>query len=158
MDNFKCLRPSISNFSEFKEEASDQLLNAYQHHKNGVHGVDKPLTSSLPAWAMILLEVHMWLNCIKRRMWANPKASYPWTIEVRRDLPQELFDVIRKSVHGALTRFGVSIEETVIKYSHKKGVSSVTYQNFLVCLKVKYEKNLRKPLVENVKALRQRCL
>ena len=46
--------------------------------------------SSLPAWPMITSEVLIWLNRIKRWISANPKASNPWTIEVKRDLPQEI--------------------------------------------------------------------
>ena len=68
--------------------------------------------SSLPAWPMITLEVLIWLNRIKRRISANPKASNPWTIEVKRDLPQEIFEVLVKSVQG-----GVSVEDNVIKYT-----------------------------------------
>ena len=75
--------------------------------------------SSLPAWPMITSEVLMWLSRISRRMSANPKASNPWTIEVKRDLPQEIFQVLRKSVQGAPSAFGVSMEENVVKYTHK---------------------------------------
>ena len=52
-------------------------------------------------------------------MSANPKASNRWTIEVNRDLPQEIFDTIMKSVQGALSAFGVSVEDKVIKYTDK---------------------------------------
>lgn len=48
-------------------------------------------------------------------MSANPKASNPWTIEVSNDLPQEIFEVLRKSVQGAPSAFGVSVEDKVGK-------------------------------------------
>ena len=73
------------------------------------------LLSSLPAWPMITSEVLIWLNRIRMRMSANLKASNPWTIEVKRDLPQEIFEVLVKSMQGVLSAFGVSVEDNVIK-------------------------------------------
>ena len=119
--NFNALRPSVSNFYDFREGARQLMLNVYCRHKDGVHGMEKPLMSSLPAWPMITSEVLMWLNEIRiiRRMSASPKASNPWAIEVKRDLPQAVFEIIIKSVKGALSAFGVSVEDRVIKYTHK---------------------------------------
>ena len=107
----------ISNFYNFKEEARQLTLQSCHRHKNGVH--DESLTSSLPAWPMISSEVAMWLSRISRRMSANPKASNPWTIEVSNDLPQEIFEFLRKSVQGAPSAFGVSVEDKVGKYTNK---------------------------------------
>ena len=88
ISNFTALRRSISNYTHFREEARQLMLNVYHRHEVGVHGMDKSLMSSLPAWPMITSEVLIWLNRIRRRMSADPKASNPWTIEVKRDLPQ----------------------------------------------------------------------
>ena len=88
ISNFTALPPSISNFSDLREEARQLILNVYRQHKDGVHGMEKPLMSSLPAWPMITSEVLMWLNGVRRQMSANPKALNPWAIEVKRDLPQ----------------------------------------------------------------------
>ena len=74
---FYVLRPSMSNFSDFKEAARQLLMNVYHRHEDGVHGMDKALMSSIPAWPMITSEFLMWLNRIRRRMFANPKASNP---------------------------------------------------------------------------------
>ena len=82
-----------------------------------MHGMDKSLMSCLPAWPMITSEVLISLNRITRWM------SNPWTIEVKCDLPQEMFEVLVKSVQGALSAFGVSVEDNVTKYT-KKIVSS----------------------------------
>ena len=91
---FYVLRPSMSNFSDFKEAARQLLMNVYHRHEDGVHGMDKALMSSIPAWTMITSEVLMWLNRIRRRMSTNLRASNPWTIEVKRDLPQEMFEIL----------------------------------------------------------------
>ena len=119
ISNFTALRRSISNYTHFREEARQLMLNVYHRHEVGVHGMDKSLMSSLPAWPMITSEVLIWLNRIRRRMSANPKASNPWTIEVKRDLPQEIFEVLVKSVQGAPSAFGVSVQDSVIKYTKK---------------------------------------
>ena len=119
MSKFHVLWPSISNFSDFMVAARQSLTNVYHRHEDGVHGMDKALMSSIPAWPMITSEVLMWLNRIRRRMSANPKASNPWTIEVKRDLPQEMFEIIMKSVQGAPSTFGVSVEKNMIKYTDR---------------------------------------
>ena len=119
ISNFTALWRSISNYTHVREEAHQLMLNVYHRHEVGVHGMDKSLMSSLPAWPMITSEVLIWLNRIRRRMLANPKASNPWTIEVKRDLPQEIVEVLVKSVQGAHSAFGVSVEDNVIKYTKK---------------------------------------
>ena len=119
ISNFTALRRSISDYTHFREEACQLMLNVYHRREVGVHGMDKSLMSSLPLWPMITSEVLIWLNRIRRQMSANPKASNPWTIEVKRDLPQEIFEVLLKSVQGALSAFGVSVEDNVIKYTKK---------------------------------------
>ena len=157
ISNFTALRRSISNYTHFREEARQLMLNVYHRHEDGVHGMDKSLMSSLPAWPMITSEVLIWLNRIRRRMSANPKASNPWTIEVKRDLPQEIFEVLVKSVQGAPSAFGVSVEDNVIKYT-KKIVSCAISRSFVASLRVKSPINLRKALAGTVKVLKQRCL
>ena len=119
LENFRSLRPSVVNYSEFQEEVSRQLLNVYSRHKIGVHGTEKVLLSSLPARPMVSCEVSLWLRGVKRRMLANPKARNPWTIEIKRDLPEELFSCLMMSIRGAPSAFGVSVEDTGIKYTHK---------------------------------------
>ena len=138
------------------KEVIPQKIFAHRHEV-GVHGMDKSLMSSLPAWPMITSEVLIWLNRIRRRMSANPKASNPWTIEVKRDLPQEIFEVLVKSVQGAPSAFGVSVEDNVIKYT-KKIVSCAISRRFVASLRVKSPINLRKALAGTVKVLKQRCL
>ena len=123
------------------------MANAQVYHRreNGVHGMDKSLMSSLPAWPMITSDVLMWLKRIGRRMLANPKASNPWTIEVKRDLPQEIFERLRKSVQGAPSAFGISVEDKVIKYTRK---------NHLLC---DFSKFSGIPQSEVVKKLKKSC-
>ena len=57
ISEFNVLRPSISNFSDFKEAAHQLPKNVYSRQEDGVHGMDKALKSSIPAWTMITSEV-----------------------------------------------------------------------------------------------------
>ena len=57
ISNFTALRCSISNYTHFREEARQLMLNVYHRLEVGVHGMDKSLMSSLPAWPMITSEV-----------------------------------------------------------------------------------------------------
>ena len=138
----------ISNFYNFKEEARQLTLQSYHRHKNGVH--DESLTSSLPAWPMISSEVAMWLSRISRRMSANPKASNPWTIEVSNDLPQEIFEFLRKSVQGHPQLLAPQWR-TKWENTQTKIVSCVIFQ-------VKLQRNLRRGLEGTIKVLKLRCL
>ena len=113
--------------------------------------------SSLPAWPMISSEVAMWLSRISRWMSANPKASNPWTIEVKHDLHHGIFEVLRKSVQRAPSAFGVSVEDKVGKCRHKNRLLC-DFSNFLASLGVKLQRNLRRALEGTIKVLKLRCL
>ena len=91
----------------------------YHRHENGVHAMDKVLLCNAPVWPVISGEVLEWLSGIRRRMSANPKSRNPWTIEIKRDLPNDIFSSIKKAIQGAVSAFGVSVEDTVITYYHK---------------------------------------
>ena len=106
---------------------------------------------------MITSEVLMWLNRIRRRMSANPKASYPWTIEVKRDLPQEMFEILMKSMQGAPSTFGVSVEENIIKYTNRNRLLR-DFWKFSGLPRSEVAGKLNKHLGGTVKALRQRYL
>ena len=67
-------------------------------------------------------EVLMWLKCINRRMLATPKARDPWCIEIKRDLPQEIFSHIKDAIRKGVSAFGVSVEDSVVKFTHRKGL------------------------------------
>ena len=52
-------------------------------------------------------------------MVASPRARNPWFIEIKRDLPQEIFCVIKDAVLSGISAFGVSVEDSVVKFNHK---------------------------------------
>lgn len=120
VDNFNCLRHSMSNYNGFKEDAKGMLRNVYSRHKTGVNAMDKVLMSYVPVWPMVSSEVCMWLKSIHRRLLANPRAANPWSIEVRRDLIEEIFLHIRHYVQEGVSAFGVTVENNRINFTEKK--------------------------------------
>ena len=99
------------------------LRNVYSRHKTGVNAMDKVLMSYVPVWSMVSPEVCMWLKAIHGRLLANPRAANPWSIEVRRDLIEEIYLRIRHSIQEGVSVFGVTVENnSVFKSSLKKSL------------------------------------
>ena len=100
VNNFRPLRWLLDDYYTFNVEASSCLENVFQRHESKGNNMDRVPLSRASVWPMITAEVLMWLKCINRRMLATPKVRDPWCIEIKRDLPQEIFrhikDVIRK--------------------------------------------------------------
>ena len=59
-------------------------------------------------------------ECINRRMLATPKTRNPWGIEIKRDLPQQIFQHIRDAVNKGVSAFGVLVEDSMVKFTQKK--------------------------------------
>ena len=105
---------------QLKEEAKGMLEKVYSRHKTGVNAMDKVLMSHVPVWPMVSSNVCMWLKSIHRRLLANPRAVNPWSIEVRRDLIEEIFLHIRLSVQEGVSAFGMTVENNRINFTEKK--------------------------------------
>lgn len=118
-DQFSCLRDSIPDYYSFLEEAKKQLLCTYRRYETGVGRMEKVLKSSTPAWPMICSEVLLWLKGIHRRMMVSPRARNPWSIEIKRDLPEQVFLHMRDAIKGSSTAFGVSVQTHELKFTHK---------------------------------------
>ena len=58
-------------------------------------------------------------NCL-RRLLANPRAANPWSIDVRRELIEEIFLHIIHSVQECVSAFGVTVENNRINFSEKE--------------------------------------
>ena len=82
--------------------------------------MDRVMLSTISVWPMITAEVLMWVKYINRRMLATPKARNLWCIEIKRDLPQEIFQPIRDAVKKGVSAFGVSVEDSMVKFTQKK--------------------------------------
>jgi len=120
--SFHPLRHHFTNYSSFCSEASQCLESVYcKHESEGRYDeVEKVLLSTQSIRPMINSEIQIWIKHIHRRMRANPTARNPWTVEIKRDLCQEVFNHTRDAVRKGLSAFGVVVEDSVIKFTDKK--------------------------------------
>ena len=119
---FSCLQESIPNYYDFIGEARKELLCIYGRYETGSGRTEKVLKLSTPVWPMICSEVIIWLKGIQRRMLVNQRAHNPWSIEIKRDLPEQVFQVfqhMRDAIKGSSTAFGVSIQTHELKFINR---------------------------------------
>ena len=120
VNNFRPLRRLLDNYDTFNVEASSCLENVFKRRESKGNNMDRVLLSRASVWPMITAEVLMWLKCINRRMLATLKARDPWCIEIKRDLPQEVFIRIKDAIRKGVSAFGVSVEDSIVKFTHRK--------------------------------------
>lgn len=132
VNNFRPLRWLLDDYYTFNVEASSCLENVFQRHESKGNNLDRVSLSRASVWPMITTKVLMWLKCINRRMLATPKARDPWCIEIKRDLPQEIFSHIKDAIRKGVSAFGVSVEDSVVKFTHRNGLFHV-FQSRCTC-------------------------
>ena len=120
VNKFYPLRRLLDDHSAFSVEASSCLENVFKRNEARRSNMDRVMLSTISVWPMITAEVLMWVKYINRRMLATPKARNPWCIEIKRDLPQEIFQHIRDAVKKGVSAFGVSVEDFMVKFTQKK--------------------------------------
>ena len=120
VNKFYPLRRLLDDHSAFSVEASSCLENVFKRNEARRSNMDRVMLSTISVWPMITAEVLMWVKYINRRMLATPKARNPWCIEIKRDLPQEIFQHIRDAVKKGVSAFGVSVEDSMVKFTQKK--------------------------------------
>ena len=81
--------------------------------------MDSVLISYVSVAPIKTSEVVLWLKGIHRRILANPRATNPWSIELKRDLPEEVFVHIRNAIRGGISAFGVSVEQNTVEFTHR---------------------------------------
>lgn len=135
VNNFRPLRRLLDDYSTFHLEASSCLENVFNRHEAKRNNMERVLLSRVSVWPMITTEVLMWVKCINRRMLATPKARDPWCIEIKRDLPQKIFIHIRDAIRKGVSAFGVSAEDSVVKFTQGKRLF-VIFLNYVVLHKV----------------------
>ena len=120
VNNFRPLRRLLDDYYTCNVEASSCLENVFKRHESKGNNMDRVPLSRASVWLMITAEVLMWLKCINRRMLATPEARDPWCIEIKRDLPQELFSHIKLAIRKGVSSFGMSVEDSIVKFTHRK--------------------------------------
>lgn len=120
VNSFRPLRRLLDDYYTSNVEASSCLENVFKRHESKGNNMDRVPLSRASVWLMITAEVLMWLKCINRRMLATPEARDPWCIEIKRDLPQEIFSHIKLAIRKGVSAFGVSVEDSIVKFTHRK--------------------------------------
>ena len=120
VNTFYPLRQLLDDYSGFRVEARSCLEDVFKKHDAQINNMERVLLSRVSVWPMITSEVLMWVKCIKRRMLATPKARNPWYIEIKRDLPQEIFKHMKDAIKTGVSAFGVSVEDSIVKFTKKK--------------------------------------
>ena len=119
VNSFHPLRGFLNEYYNFRAEVTRCLEDSFKRYELQTSKMDRVLLSKASMWPMITREVLMWIKTIHRRMVASPRARNPWFIEIKRDLPQEIFCVIKDAVLSGISAFGVSVEDSVVKFNHK---------------------------------------
>jgi len=119
---FYPLRHQLTNYSRFCEEVRQCLGNVYRRHESEgiLDNVEKVLSDFPSIRPMINSEVRFWVKNINRRIRTTPTARSPWTVEFKRDLPEQVFNHIRDAVRKGASTYGVHVEDSVIKFTEKK--------------------------------------
>ena len=52
-------------------------------------------------------------------MLVNQRARDPWSIEIKRDLPEQVFQHMRDAIKGSSAAFGVSIQTHELKFINR---------------------------------------
>lgn len=77
------------------------------------------LNSSVPARPMIQSEVRVWLKFIRKQTSTSQKARDPWTVNFKRDMPEELFCCIRDTVLAGRSNYGIESEPYKIVFKNE---------------------------------------
>jgi len=121
VQEFYPLRSTVDSFTAFRDEAMQALEGVYRNHRVGLlDDSEKILDKPVNVRPAIAAEIMLWLKSIYRRMTGSPRAQNPWYIELRRGIPKEIFMVIIDACSKSPTNFGISVESSLLKFTHKK--------------------------------------
>ena len=109
--SFRVLSGEFEDYGRFREAAKRSLTACYEQHRKGAKPQEQILNSSVPVRPMIQSEVRVWLKFIRRRMSTSQKARDPWTVNFKRDMPEELFCYIRDTILAARSNYGIESSE-----------------------------------------------
>lgn len=125
----RTLRPSLKdvdfeNRISFEDEVKNVLHLLVEKHRVGTGSIQEVLCSQISVREIMLAEIQHWMSSIKRRLSPRMKSHNAWQIEIKRDIPIQVFSLYLKAVRKARSAFGTSYTETrktmSIQYTQKK--------------------------------------
>ena len=120
VDQFNPLGGYIGDITRFRRDATSCLENIYRRYEHGkCDEMEGVLLATVSVGRIIAAEVLSWMKSLHRRMVPTPKIRNLWCIEFSRDMPKEIFIHFRDAIRRGRSRFGVSCDESSVKFSHK---------------------------------------
>ena len=125
----KILRPlhnDVENFFLFENEVEENLMRLFQKHRNNQNSIERVRNSVTEVGSIIAGEITILLKKLHRRLSSRKKAYNPWTVQVRRDLPVQIFAFLLHMVKKARSTYGVTHSESrlldIIVYTEENRV------------------------------------
>ena len=106
------LRNNVDNFVQFESEVEETFKKIFEKHRNNQNSIDRVRNSVIEVGPIIGGEMTILLKKLHRRLISRNKARNPWTVQVTRDLPVQIFAFLLDMVKKARSTYGVSHSES----------------------------------------------
>ena len=106
------LRHNVDNFVQFESEVEETLKKIFEKHRNNQNSIDRVRNSVIEVGPIIGGEMTILLKKLHRRLISRNKARNPWTVQVTRDFPVQIFAFLLDMVKKARSTYGVSHSES----------------------------------------------
>ena len=100
------LRNDVDNFVLFENEVEENLMKLLEKHRNGQNSIERMRNSVIDVGSIIAGEMTILLKKLHRRLSSRNKAHNPWTVQVTRDLPLQIFAFLLHTVKKARSTYG----------------------------------------------------
>ena len=120
------LRNDVDNFVLFENEVEENLKRLFEKHRNNQNAIERVRNSVIEVGSIIAGEMTILLKKLHRRLSSRNKARNPWTVQVTRDLPVQIFAFLLHMVKKARSTYGVTYSESrfldIIVYTEENRV------------------------------------
>ena len=106
------LRDKVDNFVLFENEVEENLKRLFEKHRNNQNSIERMRNSVIEVGSIIAGEMTILLKKLHRRLSSRNKAHNPWTVQVTRDLPVQIFAFLLRTVKKARSTYGVTHSES----------------------------------------------
>ena len=106
------LRNNVNNFLQFESEVEETLKKIFEKHKSNQNSIDRVRNSVIEVGPIIGAEITILLKKLHRRLISRNKARNPWTVQVTRDLPVQIFAFLLDMVKKSRSTYGVTHSES----------------------------------------------
>ena len=120
------LHNNVDNFVLFENKVEENLMRLFEKHWNNQNSIERVRNSVIEVGSIIAGERTILLKKLHRRLSSRNKAHNPWTVQVTRDLPVQIFAFLLDMVKKARSTYGVTHSESrfldIIAYTEENRV------------------------------------